>query len=285
MLKETSTLARWGLFCLLVGMKILVRGGGIAGLVSAWALAKVGHGVVVHEVEKLGAGASGKALGVLVPVEGLDRPIDKVQRQGIGMWPVLAEDLATVSGWDLKDFWRVWGNGRYQVRIPAIFEVFKAAIAAKGGRVMVGAAPEGDWDAVVDARGIAGAKVVGTMHVSAGVAGRFKGELDRLVAADNLFVVPGWEGEILAGSVNWRMDLVGDGVVPQEKLEELRERVERLVPGLELVEAWVGYRAVQEPRLPLVRRVGNDLVVAGLGKVGYGVAPVVGEIVVELVEN
>lgn len=271
-------------------MKILVRGGGIAGLVSAWALVKAGHGVVVHEVERLGAGASGKALGVLVPVEGLDRPIDKVQRQGIGMWPELAAELAVASGWELADFWRVWGNGRYQVRIPAIFEVLKAAIEAKGGRVVVGREPDGEWDKIVDARGIAGAQVVGAMHVSAGVAARFKGDLARLVEADNLFVMPGWEGEILAGSVNWRTgtrDQIPDTrnqIVPVEKVVELVERVARLVPGLELVEAWVGYRAVQEPRLPLVRRVGNELAVAGLGKIGYGVAPVVGDETVRLLK-
>lgn len=261
---------------------------------SAWALAKAGHAVVVHEVERLGAGASGKALGVLVPVEGLDRPIDKLQRQGIGMWPGLAAELAAASGWALGDFWRAWGNGRYQVRIPAIFEVLKAAVEAKGGRVDVRfPAPDFRVDAVVDATGWAGAKRVGAMHVSAGVAGRFRGELDRLVEADNLFLMPGWEGEVLAGSINWRMAAAGDGSVPKEKLVELRERVARLVPGLVFEKAWVGYRAVQEPRLPLVRKADyrvtglpdyREVVVAGLGKVGYGLAPVVGAEVVRILK-
>lgn len=118
---------------------------------SGLMLARAGHRVTVLEKSTLGSGASGRALGVLVPISGLDREIDRLQRAGVAMWPGLA--------------------------------------------------------------------------------------------------------------------------------------------GVEVVEAWVGYRPVQVPRLPLIRRIeglkveglkGGAWAVAGLGKVGFALAPCVGEEIVRI---
>lgn len=270
-------------FCFLLVMKIGIVGGGIAGLVSGFLAAEAGHAVEIFERERLGAGASGKALGLLVPITGLDRPVDVLQRQGIAAWPELAVRLAEVSGIALGDFWRDWGNGRYQLRLPLIFEVLRLAIEAKGGVVHEGFEVQSpallrDFERIVLASGW-GNKALGgqEMRVSAGLACRLSGKLDRLVAGDNLFVAPDWDGTVLAGSLNWDLKEPATGEVPADKLAELRARVGVLVPELAetvLVEAWVGYRPTQAPRLPLLRDLGNGVVaVAGLGKTGIGLSP------------
>lgn len=262
-------------------MKIAIVGAGIAGLVSGWLAAEAGHGVTIFEKDRLGAGASGRALGVLVPITGLDRPIDKLQREGIATWPDLAMRLSTKSGVAVDDFWKDWGDGQQQVRLPLIFEVLRAGIVAMGGKVEEGVAVDSPallrerCDRVVLAGGLGNVVLAeASMKVSAGVAGRFTGTLDKLVVGDNLFICPDWDGTMIAGSVNWEIREAGDVVVPAEKLEELVRRVGALVPGLELVDAWVGYRPVEVPRLPLVRDLGDGiLAVVGLGKVGIGLAP------------
>lgn len=265
-------------------MKIAIVGGGIAGLVSGFLAAEAGHEVEIFEREKLGSGASGKALGVLVPITGLDRPIDTLQRAGIAAWPELARRLAAVSGVALGDFWKDWGGGRQQVRIPLIFEVLRLGIEGLGGFVHEGTVVTSPallreiFDRVVLAGGLGNVGLVGAeMKVSAGVACRLRGDLAELVVGDNLFVAPDWDGTVVAGSVNWEMREAGDGVVPADKLEELLRRVGGLVPGLagdEVLESWVGYRPVEVPRLPLLRDLGDGiLAVVGLGKVGIGLSP------------
>lgn len=250
----------------------------------AWMAAREGHAVTLFEAESLGGGASGRALGVLVPVTGLDRPIDKLQREGIGKWPGIARQLAADSGSGGGNFWRAWGNERQQVRIPLIFEILRAAIEKHGGQVREGkpvedvAALRRGFDMAVLAAGWGNAILGGQpMKLSAGLALRLAGRVDGLVCGDNLFVVPDWNDTVLAGSLNWDVAVPGDGAAPEGKVEELRARVGRLVPGLagaEVIERWVGYRPVQAPRLPLVRPVADGVwAVAGLGKTGFALAP------------
>ncbi|RYG59533.1 MAG: FAD-dependent oxidoreductase [Alphaproteobacteria bacterium] len=266
-------------------MKIAIVGGGIGGLVTAFMAVDAGHEVTLFEKDRIGAGASGKALGVLVPVTGLDRPIDRLQRAGIAAWPGFAERLADITGVKVETFWREWPEQRQQVRLPLVFDVLKMAIEALGGVVKEGFEVESpsllknDFDKVVLASGLGNAVLCGAaMKVSAGVACRMKGKLDTLIAGDNLFICPDWDGTVVAGSVNWEMDQAGNGHVPPEKLAELLTRIEKLVPELELVESWVGYRPVEVPRLPLVRNLGDGLhAVAGLGKIGIGVSPMIWE--------
>lgn len=273
-------------------MRIAVVGAGIAGLMSAWMLARAGHGVVVFEKGTVGCGASGRALGVLVPIS-LDRPIDRLQRQGIGMWPALAAELAVESGVVIGDFWREWGDGRQQLRLPLLFEVLVRAIRARGGEIRegveVGETPAllaDGFDRVVLAAGWGNQGLTGKeMGISAGLAVRVRAEVAELVVSHNLFVCPDWDGTVLAGSLNWDEERPGDGVVSAAKLAELREKLGLVRADLaeaEIVEAWVGYRPKQAPRLPLVTEVGDGIVaVTGLGKTGLGLAPVVGDAVVK----
>ncbi len=264
-------------------MKIAIVGGGIGGLVTAFLALEAGHEVSLFEQGTVGAGASGKALGVLVPVTGMDRPIDRLQRAGIAAWPVLAERLADITGADVGSFWRAWPENRQQVRLPMIFGILKTAIEARGGVVHEGfevVSPtllKNDFDRVVLASGLGNVALCkAQMKVSAGVAGRMRGELNKLIAGDNLFICPDWDGSVIAGSVNWEMAAAGDGSVPAEKLKELLERVARLAPGLEMIDSWVGYRPVEIPRLPLVRDHGDGVfAVVGLGKIGIGVSPMI----------
>ncbi|RYG61996.1 MAG: FAD-dependent oxidoreductase [Alphaproteobacteria bacterium] len=266
-------------------MKIAIVGGGIGGLVTAFLAVDAGHEVTLLEKDRIGSGASGKALGVLVPVTGLDRPIDRLQRAGIAAWPGLAARLSDITGIEVDDFWREWPEHRQQVRLPMVFDVLKMAIETRRGVVKEGFEVESpsllknDFDKVVLAGGLGNTDLCNApMKVSAGVACRLKGKLDTLIAGDNLFICPDWDGTIVAGSVNWEMAEAGDGHVPPEKLAELLVRIEKLVPGLELVDSWIGYRPVEVPRLPLVRKLDNGmLAVVGLGKIGIGLSPMIWE--------
>ena len=248
--------------------------------------AAAGHDVEVYEQSRLGSGASGRALGVLVPITGLDRPVDRLQRAGIAAWPELAVPLSVASGIEVADFWREWGDGRYQVRLPLLFEVLRLAIEAKGGFVREESAVASpallrpDYDRVLVAAGLGNVALVNApLKVSAGLACRLQGHLNELVAGDNLFIVPDWDGTVIVGSVNWDMACAGDGSVPADKLQELLRRVGALVPELAaapVIESWVGYRPIEAPRLPLVKDMGGGvLAVTGLGKVGIGLSSMI----------
>lgn len=270
-------------------MKIAIIGAGIAGLVSAHALLRAGHEVVVFEKDTPASGASGKALGVLVPIS-LDRPIDRLQREGISRWPALAAELATESGVAVGDFWRDWGDGRQQLRLPLLFEVLVRAVRALGGKVWehtpLTDAPAllAQFDRVILAAGWGNQLLSGrAMGISAGLAVRLRADVQTLMVSHNLFVCPDWDGTVLAGSVNWDAPEPGDGAVPAEKLLELRTKLELVRADLaqaDILHVWVGYRPKQAPRLPLVQEVSAHVwAITGLGKTGLGLAPMVGEAV------
>ncbi|MBI1309377.1 MAG: FAD-dependent oxidoreductase [Proteobacteria bacterium] len=291
-------------------MKIAIVGAGIAGVVSAYMAARAGHEVVVFEGENVGDGASGRALGVLVP-SSLGRKVDVLQREGVAAWPQLIEDMAQDAGVAVGEVWRDWGGGRQQLRVPEVLEVAAKALQQRGGMlrnaaVGVDFAQVEGCEVLLLAAGwgnkrLAGGALAEGMKMSAGQALRLAppAPFGRLVVGDKLFVVPGWVAgsrgsgvagtEVLVGSVNWPLREPGDGVPKAEVTEELLRRAVALAPELEgsaVVEAWVGYRPVSDPRLPLVREIGSRgsgvaglrgvWAVAGLGKVGMGLAPVVG---------
>lgn len=272
-------------------MKIAVVGAGIAGLVSAFMLARAGHAVTVFEKDKVGSGASGKALGVLVPIS-LDRPVDVLQRKGVVAWPELAGAIARFGGVAVEEVFREWGDGKCQLRLPLLFSVLKEAIERLGGHVREGCGE-------VSAKDLPGFEAVilaagwGTrlpMKISAGQALRLRppAPFKALVAADKLFVAPDWDGTVLVGSENWKLDGPGDGKPRADITEELMRRVAQIAPELaesEVLEAWVGYRPVSDPRLPLLREICVGVWgVAGLGKVGMALAPMVGKAVLEIIK-
>ena len=276
-----DTLRAGCFFGLCTSMKIAIIGGGIAGLMLAYKSAKAGYHTELFEAEGLASGASSKALGVLVPVTGMNRPIDQMQRAGIASWPVLAAELSQTTSTPLASLWRDWGNGRQQVNLSILFKILEQAIIKYNGiihtqtPVAPNNLPHGFTHTILAAGFENKTLAQAPLTISAGLAARFTGELDHLITANNLFLCPSFEeGEILAGSINWHLATPGDGTIPPEKLDELTQRVQALAPNLQLKEAWVGYRPTQAPRLPLMRHLGNNVhAVTGLGKIGIGLSP------------
>ncbi|UJA18813.1 glycine oxidase ThiO [Thermoleophilia bacterium SCSIO 60948] len=80
---------------------VLIVGGGVIGLATAWRLAGEGLRVRVLEAEHPGAGASGVAAGMLAPVGeaswGEDRLLAMALRSH-GLWPGFAAELERASG-------------------------------------------------------------------------------------------------------------------------------------------------------------------------------------------
>jgi glycine oxidase len=84
---------------------VAVAGGGIIGLAVAWAAAQRGLRVAVFERDRLGAGASGVAAGMLAPVSEVEygeagRRLLELGLRSAGMWPRFAQALADASGVD-----------------------------------------------------------------------------------------------------------------------------------------------------------------------------------------
>lgn len=262
-------------------MHITIIGAGIAGLTLAYKAASAGHHVTLYEAHTIASGASGKALGILVPVTGLNRPIDLLQRQGIAAWPALAAQLAEETNTPLASFWRDWGNGRQQLNITSIFDILAQAIHLKGGEIIEHKAPDFHdiypfADHIIYAAGYGNKALTGApLTISAGIAARFTGHLEGLIAQDNLFLCPDFApNEVLAGSVNWSLKEPYTGPIPPEKTAELLRRVHAIAPHLQLKEVWLGNRPTQTPRTPLIISPEPTLhVVTALGKIGLGLAP------------
>lgn len=259
-------------------------GGGVAGLACAWALVNAGHRVVVFEKEKIGSGASGKALGLLVPFHPLvNGRMAKVQRESVGLWGALAGELSKASGVAVGEFYRVWEEGA-QVRIPLVLEVMAKAVRARGGEIVEGQAASGleAFDKVVWAAGVGNAAMV-SVTGKAGQAVRVKPvkPLKAPVREEGFYVVPDWDGTVLIGSHGF------DGPLSEPDAEITTAMVERAMAlvkalkGCEVVESWVGNRPTSKPLLPLIRVVNDQtIVVTGLGKLGFCLAPAVGRAVV-----
>ena len=80
---------------------VAVVGGGIVGLACAWHAARRGMSVVVLERDRLGAGASDVAAGMLAPVTEADFGEDELLELNLAAadrWPAFAAELAAASG-------------------------------------------------------------------------------------------------------------------------------------------------------------------------------------------
>src|SRR5688500_5410799 len=82
---------------------VAVVGGGIVGLACAWRAARRGMSAIVLERDRLGAGASDVAAGMLAPVTEADFGEDallELNLAGAERWPAFAAELAEASGID-----------------------------------------------------------------------------------------------------------------------------------------------------------------------------------------
>ena len=83
---------------------VVVIGGGLIGLASAWRLAEAGHAVTVIERDTIGAGASLAATGMLAPAaehEPGSDPLLPLALESLARWPGFRDDLQAASGLDI----------------------------------------------------------------------------------------------------------------------------------------------------------------------------------------
>ncbi len=83
-------------------MDVLIIGGGVIGLTSAWYLAKKGLSLAVLEKNHLGMGASWAGAGIIPPgnVERAQTPNDKLRSKGAQLHPLLHQELFEETGID-----------------------------------------------------------------------------------------------------------------------------------------------------------------------------------------
>ncbi len=254
---------------------------------AALAAAEAGYSVTLFEAQHLGAAASGQALGVLVPSTSM-RPQDDDQRRGCALWAsTLAPRLATLAGVPLDQLIRQWPKGG-QLNLAQIFVAFESALKSLNVTIVtqtVSAPPTGPtlW-----AAGWGNLPVLAGLTLRPAVACRLAacGLNDLLVGVglnvQGLYAVPAWDGTVLLGTQKLPATTKPHGpTVPAESLNELRQRAGLLYAPLakaEVLNAWVGNRPTSAPRLPLVRSVGpSQWAVAGLGGLGYALAPMVAQ--------
>lgn len=78
---------------------VIVVGAGVIGLACAWRLAQAGLRVTLFEARSPGAGASGAALGSLIPASVLrDGPIPELQRESLGSFEGFCREVERESG-------------------------------------------------------------------------------------------------------------------------------------------------------------------------------------------
>ena len=82
-------------------MNVVVIGAGVAGLVSAWELARRGASVTVVERDHPGAGASTAAAGMLAPVAEAtygEGALTRLSLESVALWPTFVEELEAATG-------------------------------------------------------------------------------------------------------------------------------------------------------------------------------------------
>jgi glycine/D-amino acid oxidase-like deaminating enzyme len=266
---------------------VSIIGGGVAGCVAALLAAEAGYAVSLYEAKTLGAGASGQALGVLVPSTS-GRPQDDLQRQGCEQWATtLAPRLAELARLPLNQLYRSWPQGG-QLNLPALFPAFVQAFRRLGVQVRAQYVTKPSADPTLWAAGWGNREVLPGLTLRPGVACRLApcGLNDLLVGmgrgVQGLYAVPAWDGSVLLGTQKLpEVATPFPGPVSPASLAELRARAGQLFAPLataEVLEAWVGHRPTSTPRLPLLHHVGtHQWAVAGLGGLGYALAPIVAE--------
>jgi len=231
--------------------------------------------------------------------------------------PVGALDLATERARNARDLWQ----GRYDWRVAPAEEfapfaplttsglvihdtlsarvhprratrALAAALQARGVEI----APDGsEHGAVIHATGHAGLKAL-SHEIGAPVGAAIKGQAALLaydardcpqIFVDGLHVVPHGDGTTAIGSTTEReFDAPGR---PDGGLDDILGRIVRLVPVLKdvtVLERWAGLRPRARSRAPMLGaypdRPGHFIANGGF-KIGFGMAPVIAEMMADLV--
>ncbi|MEM1374217.1 MAG: FAD-dependent oxidoreductase [Pseudomonadota bacterium] len=158
------------------------------------------------------------------------------------------------------------------------------AVSLRGGHIV---AEGDDVGPVVWATGVAGLAALGAGTAVKGQAALLK--LDRGGApqlfADALHVMPHLDGTLAVGSTSEREFAHED---PDGLLDDVIERARRAVPALrdaEVIQRWAGLRPRAKSRAPMLgpwpARAGHFIANGGF-KIGFGMAPKVGEVMADL---
>lgn len=324
-----------------------IEGGGIFGLSVAFACARRGARVRLHERRRIGAGASGGVVGALAPhTPDAWNEKKQFQLESLAMAPAFWAQVAELSGldpgyarlgrlmplateravalargriaeaernwrgiarWSVVDTaapWKLDSPTGYHVSETlsarlhprAALKALAAAARALGAEIEEGATrPVGRGRAVVEATGWEGLVALGQetgVEVGSGVKGQaalLRADFRRRpqLFVDGLHIVPHADGTTAIGSTSERSFAHPDAT--DAALDELLERARRICPELASVPVigrWAGVRPRAATRAPLLGphpRENGRFIANGGFKIGFGVAPLVGEVMADLV--
>lgn len=205
-----------------------------------------------------------------------------VERTTGGLW-----EPASPSGWLVKDTL----SARISPRMS--LAALDAALRARGGQVVIGAADESVAGAVVHATGAAGLADLSAAfgkRVGSGVKGqalslRYEARQAVQIFVDGLHVVPHADGTVAIGSTS---ESTWTEPGPDAQLDGLLARALVVLPalaGAEVVARWAGVRPRAASRAPMLGpwpgRAGHFVANGGF-KIGFGMAPKVAEVMADL---
>lgn len=328
-----------------MGKKIAIIGGGIAGLMCAWRLAQRGAEVALFERDLCGAGASGAAVGALIPY-GWSRTdeIAKLQRASLAKYADLAAEIKKATqqdiGYNVCGRYQLLGSehqlaqaevdvmhsngqaeivsmadlftrlpelepseyGAYYCKISAQVEPFKfilalkaAAAAAASGVVIEEnhnvtdvASLREKFDTILITAGAWSHQLAPDYPVKPVRGQALKIQLPQpvfssIIRYHEVYLVP--QGDAVVVGATTEPDAGYEVVTTDEGIRTLLEKAYSLVPELEqgeVVATWAGLRPKADKILPLIRAgEPNVFVCASHYKLGYCLAPAIGEAAVE----
>lgn len=202
-----------------------------------------------------------------------------------------------LDGWRLcaPIGWAVHDTLSARINPTEALRCLAEALRSLGGEIIQGENPTPEAGAVVWATGYEGlmelSKELG-LELGSGEKGQalsleFEASDRPQVYADGVHVVPHADGTTAIGSTSERQFESADDT--DERLDELHANAIRMLPELEgaaVLKRWAGIRPRSRSRAPLLGkhpRKGGNFVANGGFKTGFGMAPLVGEVIADLV--
>ena len=261
---------------------VTVMGAGVFGLSVAYACARRGARVRVIDPHGVAAGSGGGLVGVALARGRAETAADLWQ--GKAVWEVVpAGDAAWMppspTGLVVRDTLSALIHPRRATRALA------DAVVALGGEVLTDGPAAG---AVVWATGWAGVQEIGGTGVKGQAALlRYDAVGQPQLFADALHIIPHWDGTVAVGSTSERE--FDETYSNDDQLDGILMRAYAAFPvlaGAEVLERWAGVRPRSRSRAPVLghhpTRPGQFIANGGF-KIGFGMAPKVGEVMADLV--